>query len=55
MTTKKGKAGKVQVDFDAYYGWQNPNTNGVTPLGAKEYMEIIDSNNGRLLAKAAGG
>ena len=42
VTTKKGKAGKVQVDFDAYYGWQNPNTNGVTPLGAKEYMEIID-------------
>ena len=42
VTTKKGKAGKVQVDFDAYYGWQNPNTNGVTPLGAKEYMQIID-------------
>lgn len=35
VTTKKGRAGKVQVTFDAYYGWQNPNTNGVTPLNAK--------------------
>ena len=42
VTTKKGKAGKVQVSFDGYYGWQNPNTNGVTPLNAKQYMEIND-------------
>ena len=42
VTTKKGKAGRVQVDLDAYYGWQNPNTNGVTPLNAKQYIEIID-------------
>ena len=42
VTTKKGKAGKVQVTFDGYYGWQNPNTNGVTPLNAKQYMEIND-------------
>ena len=42
VTTKKGKAGNVQVNFDAYYGWQNPNTNGVTPLNAKQYMEIND-------------
>ena len=42
VTTKKGKAGKVRVTFDAYYGWQNPNTNGVTPLNAKQYMEIND-------------
>ena len=42
VTTKKGKAGKVRVDLDAYYGWQNPNTNGVTPLNAKQYIEIID-------------
>ncbi len=42
VTTKKGRAGKVQVTFDAYYGWQNPNTNGVTPLNAKQYMEIND-------------
>ena len=42
VTTKKGKAGKVRVTLDAYYGWQNPNTNGVTPLNAKQYMEIND-------------
>ena len=42
VTTKKGKAGNVQVTFDAYMGWQNANTNGVTPLNAKQYMEIND-------------
>jgi TonB-linked SusC/RagA family outer membrane protein len=42
VTTKKGKAGKVQVTFDGYYGWQNPNTNGITPLNAQQYMEIND-------------
>lgn len=46
VTTKKGKAGsKVRVTFDGYYGWQNPNTNGVTPLNAKQYMEINDLAN----------
>lgn len=43
VTTKKGKSGKVQVTFDGYMGWQNPNTNDVTPLNAKQYMEINDS------------
>ena len=44
VTTKKGKAGAghVNVSFDGYLGWQNPNTNGVTPLNAKQYIEIID-------------
>ena len=45
VTTKKGKIGgkkNVQVTLDAYYGWQNPNTNGVTPLNAKQYIETID-------------
>ena len=43
VTTKKGKSsGRVQVSFDGYMGWQNVNTNGVTPLNAKEYMEIIN-------------
>ena len=42
VTTKKGKAGKIQVTFDGYLGWQNANTNGVTPLNAKQYMEIND-------------
>ena len=42
ITTKKGRPGRVQVSFDGYLGWQNPNTNGVTPLNAKQYMEIND-------------
>ena len=43
VTTKKGKSGgRIQVTFDGYYGWQNANTNGVTPLNAKQYMEIND-------------
>ena len=42
VTTKKGKPGHVQVTFDGYMGWQNPNTNDVTPLNAKQYMEIND-------------
>ena len=43
VTTKKGRAGgHVQVSFDGYMGWQNPNTNDVTPLNAKQYMEIND-------------
>ena len=37
VTTKKGKAGSghVNVSFDGYMGWQNVNTNDVTPLNAK--------------------
>ena len=42
VTTKKGSAGHVKVTFDGYLAWQNPNTNGVTPLNAKQYMEIND-------------
>ena len=42
VTTKKGKAGHVQVSFDGYLGWQNANTNDATPLNAKQYMEIND-------------
>ena len=42
VTTKKGKPGRIQVTFDGYLGWQNPNTNDVTPLNAKQYMEIND-------------
>ena len=42
VNTKKGKEGFVQVSFDGYLAWQNPNTNDVTPLNAKQYMEIND-------------
>lgn len=42
VTTKHGKAGKVIVTYDGYYGVQNAVTNDVKPLNAKQYMEIID-------------
>jgi len=42
VTTKRGKAGKLKLNYDGYYGIQNPMTNGVTPLNAKQYMEIIN-------------
>ena len=45
VTTKKGSAdSKLSVTYDGYYGVQNPNTNGVTPLDAKQYMEIINKS-----------
>ena len=40
VTTKQGKEGKIHVAYNGYFGIQNPNTNGVTTLGAKDYMEI---------------
>lgn len=42
VNTKRGRSGHVQVSFDGYLGWQNLNTNDVTPLNAKQYMEIND-------------
>ena len=43
VTTKKGSANsKVNVTYDGYYGVQNANTNGITPLDAKQYMEIVN-------------
>ena len=46
VTTKKGKAGKIRVTMDAYYGWQNPNTNGVTPLNALERYQLARGDHG---------
>ena len=44
MTTRQGKAGekKATVTFDAYMGIQQPNTNGVKPVNATEYLDLID-------------
>lgn len=41
VTTKKGKAGKVSIDYDGYVGFQNFVQN-VTPLNAQEYAMIMD-------------
>lgn len=41
ITTKQGKAGKMQVSYDGYVGWQNvykmPDL-----LDAKQYMQVMD-------------
>ena len=41
ITTKRGKEGKAQVSFDAYYGIQNV-ARKAKMLNAKEYMTIMD-------------
>jgi len=41
VTTKQGKAGKPQITYDGYYGWQGA-AKKMDFLNAKEYMEIMD-------------
>ncbi|MBQ6916847.1 MAG: SusC/RagA family TonB-linked outer membrane protein, partial [Prevotella sp.] len=44
LTTKQGKAGKIQVQYDGYVGWSNaykvPGT-----VNAKQYMQLINETN----------
>ena len=42
VTTKKGKEGKLHIDYNGYFGIQKPVLNGVKTLNAKQYMEIIN-------------
>jgi TonB-linked SusC/RagA family outer membrane protein len=44
VTTKRGKAGKMQITYDGYYGIQNPYKEPPL-LDAKEYMTILDEVN----------
>lgn len=39
ITTKQGKAGKMQLTYDGYFGWQNPYREP-SLLNAKEYMQM---------------
>ena len=43
VTTRQGKVGdkKATVTFDAYMGFQQPNTNGVHAVSASEYLDLI--------------
>ena len=43
VTTRQGKIGdkKATVTFDAYTGFQQPNTNGVHAVSATEYLDLI--------------
>ena len=44
VTTKQGKAGKIQIQYDGYVGWSNaykvPGT-----VNAQQYMQIINETN----------
>ena len=44
VTTKQGKAGKIQIQYDGYVGWSNaykvPGT-----VNAKQYMQLINETN----------
>ena len=44
VTTRQGKEGdkKATVTLDAYLGIQQPSTNGVHPVSATEYLDLID-------------
>ena len=43
VTTRQGKIGekKATVTFDAYTGFQTPNTNGVHGVTASEYLDLV--------------
>lgn len=40
VTTKQGKKGKANIQYDGYVGWQNV-AKTVTPLNAQQYLELI--------------
>jgi len=44
VTTKQGKAGKIQTSYDGYIGIQNP-LKKIHPLNAKQYMSIMNEVN----------
>ena len=41
VTTKQGKAGKIQASYDGYVGWSNPAKRPAT-LNAQQYMNIVN-------------
>lgn len=44
VTTKQGKAGKIQVSYDGYLGWQNV-YKMPSLLNAQQYMQVMDEIN----------
>ena len=44
VTTKQGKSGKVQVQYDGFVGWSNA-YKVPAMLGAKDYMQVINETN----------
>jgi TonB-linked SusC/RagA family outer membrane protein len=41
VTTRQGRSGKIQFNYDGYYGFQNV-AKMVEPLNARQYMDIIN-------------
>ncbi len=41
ITTKRGQAGRGQVELDAYYGWQGP-TNVIEMMNSREFIEMMN-------------
>lgn len=44
ITTKQGKAGRLQASYDGYFGWANPYKRPAT-LNAQQYMQIVNEAN----------
>ncbi len=44
VTTKQGKAGKIQIQYDGFVGWSNA-YKVPAMLGAKDYMQVINETN----------
>ena len=44
VTTKQGKAGKLQIQYDGFVGWSNA-YKAPALLGAKQYMQLINEVN----------
>ena len=42
VSTKKGKIGDFDINYDGYTGVQNANLNGIETLNAQQYMEIVN-------------
>ncbi|MBQ8069340.1 MAG: TonB-dependent receptor [Bacteroidales bacterium] len=42
VTTKQGQKGRVSVTYNGYIGIQQAKTNGVHPVSASEYLDLVD-------------
>ncbi|MBR1434276.1 MAG: TonB-dependent receptor plug domain-containing protein, partial [Bacteroidales bacterium] len=42
VTTKQGQKGRVSVTYNGYIGIQQAKTNGVHPVSATEYLDLVD-------------
>jgi TonB-linked SusC/RagA family outer membrane protein len=55
ITTKKGKAGKATITYDAYYGSQKPLKDGFKLAGSQEYADALQRSVGSVQYPGTGG